>query len=69
MSNTAVTAADITPGTVLGWTTWTGEIATATVQIVSAYRISADHGQYWEATCFGSLDDKLAATRGLHIVR
>jgi hypothetical protein len=63
-----MSATEITPGTTLAWKTWTGEEATTTVQIVSPYRISGTGGMNWEATCFKSLDEALAATRGLRIV-
>lgn len=65
-----LTAADISPGDVLAWRTWTGEEATATVQIVEpGRRISTDKPNiYWETTWFRDLDSSLASTRGLRKV-
>lgn len=61
---------EVLPGMVLGWRTWTGEEATATVQIVEpGRRISTDKPNiYWESTWFRDLDESLAATKGLRIV-
>ena len=51
----------IAPGDTLSWRVWTGETATATVQLVDAYRISTDKpGIYFESTCFNTLDQALA---------
>lgn len=56
----------IRPGQRVEWLTWTGEYASATIQIVSDFRVSTDKaGIYWEATCFKSLAESLAACRGL----
>jgi len=71
MSNhtTTLTAADIKPGDKLAWRTWTGDEAVVTVTHVETFRISAaNDGQWWEATCFHTLDEALASTPGLRIV-
>lgn len=61
-------ANDIKPGDRLRWSTWCGT-AEATVTITGPSRISTDTlGIYWEATCFASLDESLARTRGLEVV-
>lgn len=65
----ALTAADISPGDVLGWRTWTGDEATATVSFVEPFRVSTSSpGIYWEATMFKTLDEALASTRNLRKV-
>ena len=59
----------VVPGAVVGWSTWTGAVATATVDLVGPFRISTNKpGIYWEATCFRSLAESVAATRGFHII-
>jgi hypothetical protein len=65
-----VTSKDLSPGTVVAWKTWTGAEATATVAIVEPFP-GLDHGSpgmYWEATFARSLDESLAATKGLRVV-
>jgi hypothetical protein len=64
-----VTSKDLSPGTVLAWKTWTGAEATATVAFVEPFRVSTTSpGMYWEATFARSLDESLAATKGLRVV-
>lgn len=63
-----VTSKDLSPGTVVAWKTWTGAEATATVSMVERFRVSTREGMYWEATFARSLDESLAATKGLRVV-
>lgn len=60
---------DIRSGDTVAWLTWTGEEATARVEIVSPYRISTNKlGIYWEATCFSTLAESINRTRGFRVV-
>lgn len=59
----------VVPGAIVGWTTWTGETATAVVTLVDRFRISTDRpGIYWEATCFKTVAESLRSTRNFHEV-